>query len=121
MILNFGHTVGHAIETLTKYRTLLHGEAVGWGMRVAIEASRSRGLSDVDADRSLAAIDALQLPPLPRLSPRRLLQAAEGDKKHIAGVRNYVLLESIGRAQVVKDLTDAELLRAIQRGLRLER
>lgn len=120
MILNFGHTVGHAIETLTKYRTLLHGEAVGWGMRVAIEASRCRGLSDAEADRGLAAIDALDLPPLPRLSPRRLLHASESDKKHIAGVRNYVLLESIGRAQVVKDLTDAELLRAIQRGLRLE-
>jgi 3-dehydroquinate synthase len=120
MILNFGHTVGHAVETLTKYRTLLHGEAVGWGMRVAIEASRIRGLNDEAADRILAAIDALQLPPLPRLSPRKLLQASESDKKHIAGVRNYVLLERIGRAQVVKDLTDAELLPAIQRGLRLE-
>jgi 3-dehydroquinate synthase len=117
MILNFGHTVGHAIEALTHYRGLLHGEAVGWGMRVAVEASRRRGLSAADANRILAAIDALGLPPLPRLTPRRLLNAAAGDKKRIGGVRHFVLLDRIGQARVVKDIADAELLEAIQRGL----
>ncbi len=117
MILNFGHTVGHAIEALTHYRGLLHGEAVGWGMRVAVEASRMRELAGADADRILAAIDALGLPPLPRLTPRRLLNAAAGDKKRIGGVRHFVLLDHIGQARVVKDITDAELLEAIQRGL----
>jgi 3-dehydroquinate synthase len=121
MILNFGHTVGHAIEALTHYRGLLHGEAVGWGMRVAVEASRTRGLPSTEADRILAAIDALGLPPLPRLTARRLLNAAAGDKKRIGGVRHFVLLERIGRAQVVKDLADDELLQAIQRGLKLGR
>lgn len=121
MILNFGHTVGHAIEALTHYRGLLHGEAVGWGMRVAVEASRMRGLSSAEADRILAAIDAFGLPPLPRLTARRLLNAAAGDKKRIGGIRHFVLLERIGRAQVVNDLTDGELLRAIQRGLKLGR
>jgi 3-dehydroquinate synthase len=118
MILNFGHTIGHAIEVLTHYRSLLHGEAVGWGMRVAVEASRKRGLLRADADRVLAAIDALGLPPLPRLTARRLLNAAAGDKKTVAGVRHFVLLERIGQANVVKDLTNAELLEAIERGLR---
>jgi 3-dehydroquinate synthase len=117
MILNFGHTIGHAIEALTHYRGLLHGEAVGWGMRVAIEFSRRRGLPDADADSALAAIDALGLPPLPRLTARRLLNASSGDKKHIAGVRHFVLLDRIGQAKVVKDVTDAELLEAIERGL----
>ena len=121
MILNFGHTVGHAIEALTHYRGLLHGEAVGWGMRVAIEASRHRGLPNADADRCLAAIEALELPPLPRLSARRLLNAAASDKKHIAGIRHFVLLDRIGHARVVNDLTDEELLQAIQRGLHLRR
>ena len=121
MILNFGHTVGHAIESLTHYRGPLHGEAVGWGMRVAIEASRRRGLPNTEADRVLAAIDALGLPPLPRLTARRLLNASAGDKKRIGGARHFVLLESIGRAKVVKDLTDDELLHAIHRGLRLSR
>jgi 3-dehydroquinate synthase len=121
MILNFGHTIGHAIEALTHYRGPLHGEAVGWGMRVAVEASRMRGLPNLDADRILAAIDALGLPPLPRLTARRLLNAAAGDKKRIAGIRHFVLLERIGQAKVVQDLTDEELLRAVQCGLQLAR
>ncbi|HZD76760.1 MAG TPA: 3-dehydroquinate synthase [Acidobacteriaceae bacterium] len=121
MILNFGHTVGHAIESLTHYRGLLHGEAVGWGMRVAVEASRGRGLPKLEADRILAAIDALSLPPLPRLTHRRLLNAAAGDKKRIAGVRHFVLLERIGQARVVKDLSDDELLPSLQHGLHLGR
>jgi 3-dehydroquinate synthase len=121
MILNFGHTVGHAIESLTHYRGLLHGEAVGWGMRAAVEASRMRGLPDAEADRVLAAIDALGLPPLPRFTARRLLNAAAADKKRIASVRHFILLERIGQAKVVKDLNDDALLGAIQRGLQLGR
>jgi 3-dehydroquinate synthase len=121
MILNFGHTVGHAIEALTHYRGPLHGEAVGWGMRVAVEASRMRGLPDTDADRILRAIDALGLPSLPRLTARRLLNAAAGDKKRIGGIRHFVLLDRIGQANVVTDLSDGELLQAIQRGLKLGR
>jgi 3-dehydroquinate synthase len=117
MILNFGHTVGHAIESLTHYRGLLHGEAVGWGMRVAVEASRMRGLPKAEANRILSAIDALGLPPLPRLTARRLLNASAGDKKRIGGVRHFVLLERIGQAKVVQDLTDDELRQAIQCGL----
>jgi 3-dehydroquinate synthase len=121
MILNFGHTVGHAIEALTHYRGLLHGEAVGWGMRVAVEASRKRGLPAPDADRIVAAIEALGLPTLPRLTPRRLLNAAAGDKKRIGGVRHFVLLDGIGEARVVKDLADSDILGAIQRGLQTSR
>jgi 3-dehydroquinate synthase len=121
MILNFGHTVGHAIEALTHYRGLLHGEAVGWGMRVAIEAGRTRGLPDADADRALAAIEALGLPALPRLTARRLLNAAAGDKKRIGGIRHFVLLDRIGQASVVNDLSDDELLQAIRGGLQLGR
>ena len=121
MILNFGHTVGHAIEALTHYRGLLHGEAVGWGMRVAVEASRKRGLQEADANRILAAIDALGLPALPRLTPRRLLNAAAGDKKRIGGVRHFVLLDRIGQARVVKDLADSDILDAIERGLQTDR
>lgn len=119
MILNFGHTIGHALESLTRYRGLLHGEAVGWGMRVAVEVSRGRGLPADEAARALAAIDALGVPPLPRMTPRRLLNAAAGDKKHIGGVRHFVVLERIGQARVVRDVTDSELVAAIARGLAL--
>jgi 3-dehydroquinate synthase len=121
MVLNFGHTIGHAIEAVTHYRSLLHGEAVGWGMRAAIEASRLRGLPDAEADRCLAAIDALGPPALPRLSARRLLTATTLDKKRIDHIRHFVLLERVGHAQVVTDLTDDELLLATERGLNLGR
>jgi 3-dehydroquinate synthetase len=90
-------------------------------MRVAVEASRMRGLPDTEASRILTAIDALGLPPLPRLTPRRLLNAAAGDKKRIGGIRHFVLLDCIGHASVVNDLTDDELLRAIHSGLKLGR
>jgi 3-dehydroquinate synthetase len=54
---------------------------------------------------------------LPRLTARRLLNASAGDKKRIGGVRHFVLLERIGQAKVVQDLTDDELRQAIQCGL----
>jgi 3-dehydroquinate synthase len=121
MILNFGHTIGHAIEAATGYTTLLHGEAVGWGMRVAIAASRKRGLLSAEEDsRVLACIDAYGLPALPRLSPSAMLAAAAGDKKNRGGVRRFVLLKSIGHAVVVDDLSDNELLAAIASGLTLD-
>jgi 3-dehydroquinate synthetase len=88
-------------------------------MRVAVEASRKRGLPDTDADRILRAIDALGLPSLPRLTARRLLNAAAGDKKRIGGIRHFVQLDRIGQASVVNDLSDDELLQAIRRGLKL--
>jgi 3-dehydroquinate synthetase len=78
-------------------------------------------LPDAEADRILAAIDALGLPSLPRLTARRLLNAAAGDKKRIGGIRHFVLIDRIGQASVVNDLTDDELLQAIRRGLKLDR
>jgi 3-dehydroquinate synthetase len=90
-------------------------------MRVAVEASRMRSLPDSEADRALAAIDAIGLPALPHLTAHRLLNAAAGDKKRIGGVRHFVLLDRIGQAHVVKDLSDDALLRAIGSGLRLGR
>ena len=121
MILNFGHTIGHALEAVTGYTTLLHGEAIGWGMRVALMASQQRALlSAADTSRALALIDAMGLPPLPSLSPQALLAAAASDKKNRSGVRRFVLLRAIGEAVVVEDLSDSELLAAIRSGLALE-
>ncbi|HTZ60626.1 MAG TPA: 3-dehydroquinate synthase [Acidobacteriaceae bacterium] len=114
MILNFGHTLGHAIEASTGYRVLLHGEAIAWGMIAALHISTQRGLVDTAAaSRVEKLIRYFQPPPLPSVSSRRLLQAASGDKKNRAGVRRFVLLEGLGNAKVVEDVTDAELLAAI--------
>ncbi len=114
MFLNFGHTLGHAIEAVTQYRVLLHGEAIAWGMIAALHISRERGMITAKAaERIEAMIRYFDPPPLPRLDPSRLMQAASGDKKNRAGVRRFVLLKELGQAIVADDVTDAEVLAGI--------
>jgi 3-dehydroquinate synthase len=115
MILNFGHTIGHAIEAMAGFGALLHGEAIAWGMLIALEASRARGwLKAADAERAGKLIRALAPPPPPRWRGERLLAAASSDKKNRAGVRRFVLLKGIGGAVVTEDVTDSEVLAAIE-------
>jgi 3-dehydroquinate synthase len=115
MILNFGHTLGHAIEAVTNYRALLHGEAIAWGMIAALHLSRSRQMiTPKAAERMEAMIRYFSPPALPSVSAKRLLHAASGDKENRAGVRRFVLLEGLGCAVVVDDVTDLEVLAAIE-------
>ena len=88
MILNFGHTMGHAIEAAGGFGTMLHGEAVAWGMLAAIHISRARKwFKPEDAKRAEKLIRYFSPPALPRLHPERLMEAASKDKKNRAGVR----------------------------------
>ncbi len=120
MILNFGHTIGHAIEAVTGYRALLHGEAVAWGMIAALHLSHQRNLLTADTVRRIEGLIRYFEPPaLPSLSGKRLLQAASGDKKNRAGVRRFVLLQGLGSAVVAEDVTDVEVLAAIDAMCRL--
>ncbi len=115
MILNFGHTVGHAIEAETGYKKLLHGEAIAWGMLAALRISSGRGLiAPKDAARMEQAIHAYG--PLPGFRARvaDLLDAAGRDKKNRAGMRRFVLTTGIGACVVVEDVTDAELIPAME-------
>lgn len=114
MILNLGHTVGHAIEQATRYKGILHGEAVGWGMIAALYvAHRRRTINGAQAARIENLIHLYgPLPPLKLRAPR-LLAATSGDKKNLGGVRRFVLPIGIGGAGVVEDLTPAELQAAI--------
>ena len=110
MILNFGHTVGHAIERVTRYRAMLHGEAIGWGMVAALElARRRRTISSAQMMRLENLIYAYG--PLPSLTLRAapIVAATAGDKKNIGGVRRFVLPVGIGDAAVVEDVTAGEL------------
>jgi len=113
MLLNFGHTVGHAIEAVAGFGKLLHGEAVGWGMLAALAISRLRGLPDKDYARAVAAIRAYGLPPLPRLPIEKLLDAMARDKKNASGLRRFILLRSIGEAYVTDDVSNKELFSGI--------
>lgn len=110
MILNFGHTLGHAIEQVTRYKVLLHGEAVGWGMVAALHLARRRGtISSGQAERLENLIHLYgPLPPL-KLRASKLVSASGADKKNVGGVRRFVLPVGIGDAGVVEDVTAAEL------------
>ena len=115
MILNFGHTIGHAIEAATGYGALLHGEAVAWGMMVALHISRARQMvTEKEVLRIESLIRYFSPAALPKVSGKRLLQAASSDKKNRAGVRRFVLLQGIGNAVIIEDVTDAEVLAAIE-------
>ncbi len=114
MILNLGHTVGHAIESATRYKVLLHGEAVGWGMIAALFLARKRGsISGAQFERLEGLIHLYgPLPPL-KLRTAKLIAATGADKKNIGGVRRFVLPVGIGDAGVVEDVTTSELEAAV--------
>lgn len=117
MILNHGHTVGHAIEHLLEY-DLRHGECVGLGMIVENEIAVRRGmLPRTAADRVASLLDGLGLPTrLPRpCAPERIAEATHLDKKLRGGKVNFVLLSGIGSPQRVTDVTDDEIAAAVRR------
>ncbi len=115
MILNFGHTVGHALEQATGYKAMLHGEAVGWGMVAALYLARRRGtITGAQMERLEKLI--YRYGPLPELKARagRIVAATAGDKKNVGGMRRFVLPDGIGASQVVEDVTVAELEAAVR-------
>jgi 3-dehydroquinate synthase len=114
MILNLGHTVGHALEQATSYKTLLHGEAIGWGMIAALFLARKRGTITGNQFERLEKLVHLYgpLPPL-KLRAKKVVAATGGDKKNVGGVRRFVLPIGIGDAGVVEDVTPAELEAAV--------
>jgi 3-dehydroquinate synthase len=120
-VLNFGHTTAHALETLTGYRQLRHGEAVGYGMLVAGEISKSLGMLGSGELESLREAVRLcgRLPPVGEIDFHQIKSAMTADKKSVAGRIKWVLLDGIGRACIVdgKDINDRVLKAALRAGL----
>jgi len=116
-ILNFGHTAGHAIEAVTKYRRFRHGEAVAFGMLVAAELSAVRGaLADRDKKALADLITGLgPLPPIADISTAQMLDAMRHDKKIVAGRLHFVLPTAVGATTIVDDVTAKELREALKR------
>ena len=119
-LLNYGHTVGHAIEQVTGYAQYLHGEAISVGMRVAGTISRELGLlNEDDFARQQALLRTFGLPDsAPGLSVDAVLEATLSDKKVSGGSVRWVLLEGIGNAVVRDGVPDDLVRRAVEEALR---
>ncbi|MCL6480804.1 MAG: 3-dehydroquinate synthase [Firmicutes bacterium] len=107
-VLNFGHTIGHALESLTGYRRFRHGEAVGWGMLAESEiAVAQQRLRRADCERIARLIRNVgPLPALPHLSWPRLRAALHVDKKTRGGRLHFVLPQRIGAVGVYNDVPE---------------
>jgi 3-dehydroquinate synthase len=104
-ILNFGHTVGHALEADSGYKRFLHGEAVGWGMLAAIEIGVLSGVTPRKiADRISAAIEAYGPLPSVQSKAQDILRLIQSDKKTRNGVPHFILANKIGRVRVVTNV-----------------
>jgi 3-dehydroquinate synthase len=122
MILNFGHTIGHAIEAATNYKQLLHGEAVAWGSIAALNVARARAtLTQKDTERVTNLI--LRYGPLPtfKATAEKLVALTARDKKNRSGIRSFVLPTAIGKVEIVRNVTEPELLAATNAMLTLMR
>jgi len=114
-ILNFGHTVGHALEAATRYARFLHGEAVAWGMlagtRIAVEMELLRQEEAVRIARLVARVGLV--PPLPKVSPQHLLAVMLADKKSRGGELRWVLPRRIGEACVSVKVPEATVQKVL--------
>lgn len=114
--LNFGHTVGHALEAITRYRRFRHGEAIGYGMLAAGALSMRRGLmsaTDLDALRDTIRT----LGPMPAVTDLRIkdaLAAMTLDKKVVGGTLHFVAAKGLGATLSISDVTTDELKDALK-------
>ena len=113
-VLNFGHTIGHALEAETGYRTLLHGEAVGWGMVAAGWIAGEVGKLDRESARRIREA-TLGLGKLPKVEVRggNIVRRLQADKKTRNGRVHFVLPTEIGKVEVVSDVPERVVLEAV--------
>jgi 3-dehydroquinate synthase len=102
MLLNFGHTLGHALEAATGYAPLSHGEAVVVGMKAAVRLSRALGsLGEAEEERVLALLERFPRPlGLVKPKPEAVRAAALRDKKAVGSTLRYVVLRAVGRGAI---------------------
>jgi 3-dehydroquinate synthase len=118
-ILNFGHTIGHALEAETRYSRFLHGEAVAFGMNAATYLARLAGLlSSADCDAILRVISLYgPIPSLDGIRAENLLARTAKDKKTIQGNVHFVLPDRIGHVQIRSDIAESDVLAATRAAL----
>ncbi|MDP7628631.1 MAG: 3-dehydroquinate synthase, partial [SAR202 cluster bacterium] len=116
ILLNYGHTIGHAIESITGYTKYLHGEAVSVGMMGAAKIGELLQIMDVDeVERQKEILQAYGLPiSAPGLNSESIISAMTSDKKTTGGSINWVLLNGIGNAITSNDVPDKYVSEALK-------
>jgi 3-dehydroquinate synthase len=114
-ILNFGHTIGHALESATRYQHFLHGEAVGWGMIAAAVIGREMRITEPGtAQRIISLVLSYgRLPPV-NVTGKRVLKLIQTDKKTIGGVPHFILATGMGKVEVVSTVPASAVVTAVE-------
>jgi len=114
-ILNFGHTVGHALEKYFGFDILRHGEAVSYGMLAAGKLSvEFTGLSLEDYDLLVQTIKRLPLPILPEFDQNKIIEIMATDKKVKDGTLNFVLISKIGETKIVDSISEEKIIEVLK-------
>lgn len=114
-VLNFGHTIGHALEAETNYRGFLHGEAVAWGMIAAAKISTGIGkTSSSTAARISQAVLGLGRLPKVEVRSAAILRRLQADKKTKDGVVHFVLPRAIGQVEIVSNVPKEAVVDAVE-------
>ena len=114
-ILNFGHTIGHALETETRYRQFLHGEAVAWGMVAAsMLAVAMQKTAPENAQRIIASILAYASLPKVESRGKRIVKRLGSDKKTLDGSVYFILPTELGAVEIVKDVPEKAIIQAVE-------
>jgi 3-dehydroquinate synthase len=121
-VLNFGHTIGHALEVESGYRQFLHGEAVAWGMIAATHIAAMTGRIDSNAAVRISNA-VLSLGKLPRVEARSrdIVRLLQSDKKTRNGIVHFVLPRKIGKVEIVNDVTEKVLIAVLNELRRLSK
>lgn len=114
--LNLGHTIGHALETMGEYRTLLHGEAVSLGLVVAMRLASHRQMCDPALSaRVVGLLKSLRLPiALPKLNEEKLWKTLLLDKKTKDGKPTFILPRKVGEVEIVEGVTRQEVMETLK-------
>ena len=114
-ILNFGHTIGHALEAETGFKVFLHGEAVAWGMvAAALIATGMQKTAPVTAERIIGQVLAYASLPKVDVRPKAIFRRLANDKKTLDGHVHFILPREIGQVEVVTDVPECAVLQAIE-------
>ena len=114
-ILNFGHTIGHALESHLGYGKIRHGEAVSFGMKCSGYVSEQLNyITKEDLIILTNTIDKLPLPQLPKIDPKYLLPFIKNDKKTEKGKLNFVVLDGLGSAKTTTKVDEKLIIESLR-------